>query len=152
MDLYDVKARGFHCPLNYREISRLYRTGQFSGRQACKPKGEARWQTIDELFPVLKYEAAAPPLRFEDPPQPRRRVMFISTCALLLAFLGAAMLHVWIQSAPTTFDRWSGEHKRSQMVEPAVVPFTPTSPATSSDHASRALGRDVVVADRARIK
>jgi hypothetical protein len=152
MDLYDVKARGFHCPLNYREISRLYRAGQFSGRQACKPKSEARWQTIDELFPLLKYEAAAPPLRFEDPPQRRRRVMFISTCALLLAFLGAAMLQVWIQSAPTTVDRWSGEHKRPQMAEPAVVPFTPTSPVTSSDHSSQALGRNVVVADRARIK
>jgi hypothetical protein len=152
MDLYDVKARGFHCPLNYREISRLYRTGQFSGRQACRPKGEARWQTIDELFPVLKYEAAAPPLRFEDQPQPGRRVMFISTCALLLAFLGAAMFQVWIQSAPTTVDQRSGEYKRSQMAEPAVVPPTPTSPVTSSDHASRVRARDVVVADRARIK
>lgn len=67
-----MKARGFHSALNSREIDRLFRAGVLGGRQPCKPKGEARWRTIDELFPLLKYEADAGPLRFDLPGQSAR--------------------------------------------------------------------------------
>jgi hypothetical protein len=93
MDLYDLKMRGFHSPLNSREIGRLFRSGQLHGKEACKPKGEAQWRTVDELFPILKYEAAAPPLRFNQPAQTRSRVPLITACALLLALFGTAMFH-----------------------------------------------------------
>jgi hypothetical protein len=99
MDLYDVKARGFHSPLNSREIGRLFRSGELDGRQACKPRGEAQWRTVDELFPILKYEAAAPPLRYQPPRQRRSRLPLVSVCALLLALVGIAMFHFRIETA-----------------------------------------------------
>ena len=119
MDLYDVKARGFHCPLNCREIDRLYRAGVLGGRQACKPKGEARWQTIDELFPLLKYKADAPPLCFEDPAKSRRRRRLVSICALLLALLGAAIFASWVQNAPPADTRQPARQKKFQAAQPA---------------------------------
>jgi hypothetical protein len=97
MDLYDVKTRGLHSPLNSREIGRLFRSGQLDGRQACKPRGEAQWRTVDELFPVLKYEAAAPPLRYQPPRQRRSKLPLVSACALLLAFLAIATFHFRIE-------------------------------------------------------
>lgn len=57
MDLYDVKARGLRSPLNSREISHLLRAGYLHRRMPCKPKGETRWLTIGELFPLLEYGA-----------------------------------------------------------------------------------------------
>ena len=101
MDLYDVKARGFHSPLNAREISRLYRFGQLDGRQPCKPKGEAKWRTVDELFPLLRYEADAPPLRFDDPGSFQRpRKALLPLCASLVALAGTAAFHLSKPDSP----------------------------------------------------
>ncbi len=57
MELYDVKTRGLHSPLNSREISVLFRAGNLLGEAPCKPVSEGRWCTVDELFPLLKYGA-----------------------------------------------------------------------------------------------
>jgi hypothetical protein len=57
VDLYDIRVTGLPSPLNRREISQLFRFGEIGQRTRCKPVGEAKWQTIDELFPLLKYEA-----------------------------------------------------------------------------------------------
>ena len=96
MDLYDVRGRGFHSPLNAREISRLYRFGQLDGRHPCKPKGEAKWHSVDELFPLLRYEAAAPPLRFDEPQAlQHHRKAILSVCVILVALAGMAGFHLW---------------------------------------------------------
>lgn len=95
MDLYDVRGRGFHSPLNAREISRLYRFGQLDGRHPCKPKGEAKWHSVDELFPLLRYEAAAPPLRFDDPQALQHHgKAILSVCVILVALAGMAAFHL----------------------------------------------------------
>ncbi|MEO5753173.1 MAG: hypothetical protein ABIR38_00510 [Chthoniobacterales bacterium] len=94
MDLYDVKARGLHSPLNAREISQLFRAGHFGSQQPCKPVGEARWCTVDELFPLLKIEAAAGPLRMEEPKAGLDRIP--RTVKVLLALLlGAGAFLFW---------------------------------------------------------
>ncbi|MGH8094959.1 MAG: hypothetical protein ACREIF_16050 [Chthoniobacterales bacterium] len=152
MDLYDVKAPAFHCPLNCREIDRLYRAGVLGGRQACKPKGEARWQTIDELFPLLKYEADAPPLRFEDPAKSQRRRRLVSICALLLALLGAVILHSWVQSAPPADTRQPIRQKSLQAAQPAVVSFTSFSSGTFTNRSAIALDPGVVMAEESHIR
>ena len=95
MDLYDVRGRGFHSPLNAREISRLYRFGQLDGRHPCKPKGEARWRSVDDLFPLLRYEAAAPPLRFDErQPLQHHGKAILSVCVILVALAGMAAFHL----------------------------------------------------------
>lgn len=114
MDLYDVKARGLHSPLNSREIGRLFRSGDLDGRQVCKPRGEAQWRTVDELFPLLKYEAAAPPLRFNPPGQPRSKLPLISVCALLLALFGTVMFYHRVQTVPPTVVRLTQEKQPAE--------------------------------------
>ena len=151
MDLYDVKARGFHSPLNYREILQLYRGGQIGGRLPCKPRGEATWRTIDEVFPLLKYEAAAPPLRFEESGRSRKSGPFISACALILGLLGTTIFHYWIQSAPTA-DRESDERKQPRTGEPVTAPLAPKAPDTSSDQPAQPPVQGVVIADQTRIR
>ena len=84
MDLYDVKARGIRSPLNSREISHLFRSGHLQRRVRCKPRGEASWQTIGELFPLLEYGIGGYSLPPEDAKPAARR--------LVLAFAGVAAL------------------------------------------------------------
>lgn len=55
MELYDVKAPLLRYPLNSAEISHLFRAGYLHRRVRCKPEGQAHWQTIGELFPLLEY-------------------------------------------------------------------------------------------------
>jgi hypothetical protein len=82
MDLYDVKARGIRSPLNSREISHLFRSGQLHRRARCKPRGEASWRTIGELFPLLEYGVGGYSLPPENMKSAGRRLGF--------AFAGAA--------------------------------------------------------------
>ncbi len=82
-----MKASGFQGPLNAREIKQLYRSGIFGPRQPCKPRQEATWRTIDEIFPLLKYEAEAPPLRFGETARFRVKAPLLATAGLLLAFV-----------------------------------------------------------------
>ena len=147
MDLYDVKARGFHSPLNYREIGRLFRAGIFNGRQLCKPRGEATWRTIDQLFPLLKYEAAAPPLRFDDPVQPRKRWPFISACALALALFGTAVFHYWVQSAPKVA-RQSDKRNQPQTEEPVVSQLAQPASIATPNRPARPLDQGAAIADQ----
>jgi hypothetical protein len=99
MDLYDVKARGFQGPLNSREIERLFRAGIVTMRQPCKPKGEAKWLTIDEVFPGLKYKVAARPLRFHRPSQARSQFKFVSAAAVIALFFGVTVAHTWVRNS-----------------------------------------------------
>ena len=102
MDLYDIGARGFSGPLNAREISQLFRAGLLHPRIPCKPKGDATWRTIDELFPLLKYEAAAPRLHFDQESGAGGRV-FVRSAKLVLCLLGAlAALHFHARPVPNS--------------------------------------------------
>jgi len=102
MDLYDIGARGFPSPLNAGEISQLFRAGQLHSRIPCKPKGDATWGTIDELFPLLKYEAAAPRLHFDDQPAAGRRALVLSAKVVLCVLGGLAAFHFHPQPAATS--------------------------------------------------
>ena len=86
MDLYDVKARGIRSPLNSREISHLFRSGQLHRRVRCKPRGEANWRTIGELFPLLEHGIGTyslPPVIRK--PAARRRVLAFAAVTALMA-------------------------------------------------------------------
>ena len=86
MDLYDVKARGIRSPLNSREISHLFRSGQLHRRVRCKPRGEASWRTIGELFPLLEYGIGGYSLPPVTPkPAARRRVLAFAGVTALMA-------------------------------------------------------------------
>jgi hypothetical protein len=132
MDLYDVKARGFHSPLNAREIGQLFRTGQLGGQQPCKPKGEAKWRTVDELFPLLKYEAAAGPLRFKKPAVSNKPIVVFAWTLAGLVLCGIAYFisaprstsptrgHALVES-PTLDRRSSGRRETDPSPHPGAA-------------------------------
>ncbi|HEX4666903.1 MAG TPA: hypothetical protein VH207_09900 [Chthoniobacterales bacterium] len=154
MDLYDVKARGFHSPLNAREISRLYRFGQLDGRHPCKPKGEAKWRTVDELFPSLRYDAAAPPLRFDNPgPLQRNRKAILSLCAILVALAGALAFHLLKPDSLKATLQSGRASPGPRNVEQIVTHSTPSSAAfVSSNRSAPSLDQASVVAGHRQIR
>ena len=39
-----------------RELRNLYQDGSINARTPCRERRDERWSTIDEMFPMLKYE------------------------------------------------------------------------------------------------
>ncbi len=54
--LYNVQKRGIHKPLTREQITELFHDGHLHRNDKCKPAAKSDWQTIDELFPLLKYD------------------------------------------------------------------------------------------------
>lgn len=70
MTLYDVLADGYHTPLNETQIAKLFQAGRIGRNQPCKQVEKKEWRTIDELFPLLKYDSSGQ--FFFQSAQPRR--------------------------------------------------------------------------------
>jgi hypothetical protein len=56
--LYDLMAEGYHTPLSAPQIADLFRAGRLLRNDPCKEIGKTAWRTIDELFPLLKYDSS----------------------------------------------------------------------------------------------
>ena len=59
MKLYDLLVEGYHTPLTASQIAKLFHAGQIQRNDPCKEVATERWRTIDELFPLLKYNSRA---------------------------------------------------------------------------------------------
>lgn len=58
---YEVDAEGFFTPLTADQIAELYAAGRLRNSDHCRVQGEKGWRTIDELFPLLKYDTCVSP-------------------------------------------------------------------------------------------
>ena len=56
MDFYNISADGYSKPLTKMQIAGLFHAGLFGTDQLCKQVDEKEWRTIDEMFPLLRYE------------------------------------------------------------------------------------------------
>jgi hypothetical protein len=56
--LYDVLADGYHTPLTATQITKLFQAGRLGRNHPCKQVEKKKWRTIDELFPLLKYDSS----------------------------------------------------------------------------------------------
>jgi hypothetical protein len=57
--LYDLGLKGYHTPLTREQIAELFCAGCVDRHHPCKPTAKSDWRTIDELFPLLKYDSAS---------------------------------------------------------------------------------------------
>jgi hypothetical protein len=57
--LYEVLAPGYQSPLTKTQIAELFRAGRLGRDHRCKQLAHKEWRTIDELFPLLKYQSVA---------------------------------------------------------------------------------------------
>jgi hypothetical protein len=60
---YDLLVDGYHTPLSADVIAGLYRAGRLRKNDPCREAGTERWRTLDELFPLLKYDSTGSPSR-----------------------------------------------------------------------------------------
>ncbi len=122
MDLYDVKARGIRSPLNSREISHLFRAGHLHRRVRCRPKGEASWCTIGELFPLLEYGIGGYSLPLdESEPTLRRRVLKLVAIVVGVIVTAAAAFLIYNRSALDSVHVRAAAKSRSTQATAALV-------------------------------
>jgi len=57
--LYDPGVKGYHTPLTREQIAELFYAGCVDRHHPCKPTAKSEWRTVDELFPLLKYDSAS---------------------------------------------------------------------------------------------
>jgi hypothetical protein len=50
---------GYHTPLTSEQIAELFHAGRVDRHHPCKPTAKSEWGTIDELFPLLKYDSTS---------------------------------------------------------------------------------------------
>jgi hypothetical protein len=61
---------GYHTPRSAEDIADLYRAGRLRKNDPCRVMGTEHWKTLDELFPLLKYDSS----RLSSPiPRPTNR-------------------------------------------------------------------------------
>ena len=56
--LYDILQDGFPTPLSAKEIAQLFNAGRVGRQTPCKPQRANHWRTLDEIFPLLKYDTS----------------------------------------------------------------------------------------------
>lgn len=58
VNFYEVMADGFHTSLTKTQITELVHAGRLTRSDPCKLVEKREWRTIDELFPLLKYDSS----------------------------------------------------------------------------------------------
>jgi hypothetical protein len=64
VQLFEILQDGYHTPLTEGQIAELFQAGRLGRNTPCKAVSKKDWRTIDELFPLLKYETSS---QFRDP-------------------------------------------------------------------------------------
>lgn len=124
MNLYDVLADGYHTPLTKTQITELFQAGRLGRNQPCKQIEKKEWRTVDELFPLLKYDAsrsffdqsAAPPGL-----QARNRAFAIAISALVISAAAFALYIGLGSEGPASRDATTVELETRS---PARVPIS----------------------------
>jgi hypothetical protein len=65
--LYELQVEGYHTPLSPEQIADLFRARRLRKGDPCRESGTTRWRTLDEIFPLLKYDSAPVSLRTREP-------------------------------------------------------------------------------------
>lgn len=98
MNFYEILADGYHSPLTKTQIAELFHAGRLRRDHRCKQITRKEWQTIDELFPLLKYQPSGPALYYAPAPDaPSAR-----TWILIFVLLAAAVAALWYHFASDT--------------------------------------------------
>lgn len=94
MNLYDVLADGYHTPLTKIQITELFQAGRLGRNQPCKQTEKKEWRTVDELFPLLKYDSSRQSF-YQSPERHsskvRDRALAIAISALAISVVSVAL-------------------------------------------------------------
>jgi hypothetical protein len=151
MNFYEVLADGYHSPLTKTQISELFQAGRLGRHHPCKQVATKEWRTIDELFPLLKYQSSSPWGDDADDPGTHSAKARLLMLLLFLAAITAGAI-VWY-----SFQRNARvDVRRADSVAhnwPKTIPSaTTTSPAFQESFATSAdAPRAIVGSQQARL-
>ncbi len=123
MDLYDVLSEGCQTPLTSAEIADLFHAGSFSRDEPCRRVGARTWRTLDELFPLLKYDAEAYSVTPEARESPSRSMTSPLASALIVLLLGSIAFFAWDRAKPLDGDGSfvTHRHRRTAVTTPTAL-------------------------------
>jgi hypothetical protein len=101
VNFYEVLADGYHSPLTKTQIAELFHAGRLRRGHRCKQVTGKEWQTIDELFPLLKYQSSGLALYYSQEPDSFSTRTGILIVALLAAAMAAIALWYYFSSGAT---------------------------------------------------
>lgn len=140
--MYEVLAPGYHSPLTKTQIAKLFHAGRLGRYHRCKQATTKDWRTVDELFPLLKYESA--PTSDDsswEPPDASPRTWGL-ICAFLVAACAIAALWYYFGYAASsasdhyhsrvTETRWLRTDSTSSTSDPSMVSVPETNQASVS--------------------
>jgi hypothetical protein len=96
--LYEVLAPGYHSPLTKTQITELFHAGRLERNHPCKPLSQKHWRTVDELFPLLKYQSAT--ISWDEPWEPVRRPAIDRSVVLACIAVALAVAALWFYLRP----------------------------------------------------
>lgn len=96
MLLYDLSGNRFPSPLSAAQIGEQFHAGRLHRDSPCRVSGQKEWRTVDELFPLLKYDSS-PSLASSVEKIPRRS---LSHGEILFggALLGGVLIAAYLSS------------------------------------------------------
>lgn len=59
MKRYELHVEGYHTALTAEEIAELFQARRLRRTDHCREVGSEHWRTLDELFPLLKYDSTS---------------------------------------------------------------------------------------------
>jgi hypothetical protein len=157
VNFYEVLADGYHSPLTKTQIAELFQAGRLRRNQPCKPVSQKDWRTIDELFPLLKYQSTGPSSCYSCETEARSGKTSILIFALLVAAIVAVAfwyffasdvarrtdparplvtVHHWPKTIPSTSSSVATIPSRQQTANIATTaPVTVYAPLTTIEAA-----------------
>jgi hypothetical protein len=128
VNFYEVLADGYHSPLTKTQITELFHAGRLHRNHRCKQLSQKEWRTIDELFPLLKYQSAGPASYYSPETEARSGRTWILIFALLVAAIAATgFWHYFASDAERTDRPKVAAHDWPKTI-PATSSFVSTAP------------------------
>jgi hypothetical protein len=116
--LYEVFADSYHTPLTSEQVAELFHAGRLRRNHRCKPLDSEKWRTIDELFPLLKYDSSCS-LPQSNGKKQRNETALIWSAVCGVVLLTVLALFFWPQTPPATRNGDSAELRNLQNKENA---------------------------------
>ena len=150
VQFYDVLTGGYRTALTKGQIASLFHARQLACNDPCKEAERAEWRTVDEMFPLLKYEtsAARSLYRATELHSPRGRVLLWATALSILVISAGSVIgyFAWRGGAPVARSMITAKDAANP---PAPVSYTIENPYFHSQKA-RAEQERLNAAQRAR--
>ena len=137
MQLYEIVEASRPAPLTAAKIGFLFHAGRLSRNSPCRLSGQPQWRTVDELFPLLKYDSSGQWISPADEPgEPPRSTRYGMITALIGLVFAAAVIALYFASDNPPTSSLSPRKESAVRLMPSQPPVAHISPRVSDPPAS----------------